>query len=160
VAETTTWLTQETYDRLKAELDQLSTTGRAEVVKRIEAARSEGDLRENGGYHAAREEQGKMEGRIAQLKSLLANAQVGQAPTDGGRVEPGTVVSATVAGEPMAFLVGSREVAASTSLDVFSEKSPLGAAILGAAAGEERSYTAPNGRVVAVKIHEVKPFEF
>ena len=55
------WLTQESYDRLKAELDHLSGPGRTEIVARIEQARSEGDLKENGGYHAAKEEQGKAE---------------------------------------------------------------------------------------------------
>jgi transcription elongation factor GreA len=158
VAETTTWLTQEAFDRLTAELEALQTTGRAEVVKRIEQARSEGDLRENGGYHAAREEQAKMEGRIAQLKALLTSARVGEAPAQADTVAPGTVVNATVAGEPMVFLVGSREVAATTDLNVYSEKSPLGAAIIGAAPGEQRSYTAPNGRAVAVEIHSVQPF--
>ncbi|MDR0433156.1 MAG: transcription elongation factor GreA [Bifidobacteriaceae bacterium] len=154
----TTWLTQEAYDRLKGELHTLETDGRTEVVKRIEAARSEGDLRENGGYHAAREEQAKMEGRIAQLKALLTHAKVGEAPESSGQVAPGTVVTARVAGEPMVFLVGSREVAATTDLSVFSEKSPMGAAILGAAPGEERHYTAPNGREVKVKIDKVEPF--
>jgi transcription elongation factor GreA len=159
VAESTTWLTQEAFDRLTSELETLQTTGRAEVVTRIEAARAEGDLKENGGYHAAREEQGKMEGRIAQLKALLVSAKVGAPPEAPGKVAPGTVVTATVAGEPMVFLVGSREVGATTDLSVFSEKSPMGAAILGAGPGDERSYTAPNGRVVEVKVHEVKPFD-
>jgi transcription elongation factor GreA len=159
VADSTTWLTQEAFDRLKGELETLQTTGRTEVVTRIEAARAEGDLKENGGYHAAREEQGKMEGRIAQLKALLAGAKVGAAPEAPSTVAPGTVVTATVAGEPMVFLVGSREVGATTDLSVFSEKSPMGAAILGAAPGDERSYTAPNGRVVKVAIHEIKPFD-
>ena len=66
-----TWLTQEAYDRLKAEYDELSGTGRTDIARKIEAARLEGDLRENGGYHAAKEEQGKMEARIRQLTQLL-----------------------------------------------------------------------------------------
>ena len=65
------WLTQDAYDRLKAELDHLTGPGRQEITARIEQARSEGDLKENGGYHAAREEQGKAEGRIRQLTELL-----------------------------------------------------------------------------------------
>jgi transcription elongation factor GreA len=158
VAESTTWLTHEAFDRLTAELHELETTGRTEIVTRIEAARSEGDLRENGGYHAAREEQAKMEGRIAQLKALLAGAKVGEAPPDTGVVAPGTVVEASVAGQPMTFLVGSREVAGTTDLNVYSERSPLGAAILGATAGETRSYTTPTGRTVDVEISSVRPF--
>jgi transcription elongation factor GreA len=70
-ADNVTWLTQEAYDRLKAELDHLSGPGRIEIAQKIEAAREEGDLRENGGYHAAKEEQGKIEGRILQLQCIL-----------------------------------------------------------------------------------------
>ena len=104
-----TWLTQEAYDRLAAELEHLTTVGRAEIASRIDAARSEGDLKENSGYHAAREEQGKQEGRIAQLTDLLRDASIGEAPPDDGIVEPGMVVKAKVAGEKRTFLVGSRE---------------------------------------------------
>jgi hypothetical protein len=77
-----TWLTQEAYDRLSAELGELSGHGRTEIAKKIEQAREEGDLRENGGYHAAKEEQGKIEARIRQLTQLLRSAEVGvaQAP--------------------------------------------------------------------------------
>ena len=70
-----TWLTQEAYDRLKAELDDRSGPLRVEIAKRIEAAREEGDLRENGGYHAAKEEQGKNEGRVLQIQAILENAR-------------------------------------------------------------------------------------
>ncbi len=61
------YLTPAAHERLQAELERLSGPGRVEIAKRIEAAREEGDLRENGGYHAAKEEQGKMEARIRQL---------------------------------------------------------------------------------------------
>ena len=77
---TAAWLTQEAFDRLKAELDHLSGPGRAEIVQKIEAARQEGDLKENGGYHAAKEEQGKIEARIRQLTALLRDAHVGEVP--------------------------------------------------------------------------------
>ncbi|NLE71455.1 MAG: transcription elongation factor GreA [Actinomycetales bacterium] len=161
VAETTsaTWLTQEAHDRLKAELEHLKTVGRAEIADRIEAARAEGDLRENGGYHAAREEQAKQEARIRQLEELLRNAVVGEAPPDDGVVEPGMVVVATVGGERMTFLVGNREVAEGTGLEVYSDKSPLGAALVGRSAGETTSYTTPTGRTIEVVIHEAKPFQ-
>ncbi|MFF2494718.1 transcription elongation factor GreA [Agromyces sp. NPDC058064] len=152
---TVTWLTQEAYDRLAAELEQLSTTGREEIAKRIEAAREEGDLKENGGYHAAKDEQGKIEARIRQLKELLKTAEVGEAPASKGIVESGTVITAVIAGDEETFLIGSREIAGDSELDVWSEQSPLGAAILGLAVGAKTSYTAPNGREIAVEITAV-----
>nr|WP_250505041.1 transcription elongation factor GreA [Bowdeniella massiliensis] len=157
---TETWLTQESYDRLSAELEHLSTEGRAEVVARIDAARQEGDLKENGGYHAARDEQSKLEARIQQLTELLRDAQVGEAPADDGVAEPGTVVHAKVDGKDMTFLIGSREAAVDVdpALKVFSESSPIGAAVIGHKVGDSVSYEAPNGSTVKVKITEVEPF--
>lgn len=155
---TETWLTQEAYDRLKAELEHLSGEGRLEMARRIEAARQEGDLRENGGYHAAKDEQGKQEARIRQLQDLLRNAKVGEAPPDDGVVEPGMVVVAKVGGREMTFLLGSREGAGDTDLDVYSERSPLGSAINGRTAGDTVSYTAPTGKEMTVEIVSAKPF--
>ena len=152
------YLTQEAYDRLKAELDSLSSEGRTEISKRIEAAREEGDLKENGGYHAAKDEQGKQEARIRTLQQLLKDAVVGEAPESDGTVRSGTVVTAIVAGGEEVFLLGSREIAAGSELDVYSEASPLGAAILGLAEGEKTSYTAPNGREIAVEIIKVDTY--
>jgi len=152
------WLTQEAFDRLKAELDHLSGAGRAEIVQKIEAARQEGDLKENGGYHAAKEEQGKIEARIRQLTVLLRDAHVGEAPADDGIVEPGMIVVARIAGDEETFLLGSREIAGDSDLDVFSEKSPLGAAILGHKEGETLSYVAPNGKDIKVEILSAKPY--
>ncbi|HYP96600.1 MAG TPA: transcription elongation factor GreA, partial [Mycobacterium sp.] len=86
-----TWLTQEAYDRLKAELDQL-IANRPVIAAEINDRREEGDLRENGGYHAAREEQGQQEARIRQLQELLNNAKVGEAPKQSGVALPGSVV--------------------------------------------------------------------
>jgi len=97
--ETVTWLTQEAYDRLKAELDHLSGPGRIEIAKKIEAAREEGDLRENGGYHAAKDEQGQIEGRIRQLQYILENARVGDPPRTEGVVGPGMTVTVRFAGD-------------------------------------------------------------
>lgn len=153
---TVTWLTQEAFDRLAAELEELSTHGREEIAKRIEAAREEGDLKENGGYHAAKDEQGKQEARIRQLTELLRHAEVGEAPESSGVVEPGTVISAIVAGDETTFLLGSREIAGDSELDVYSEQSPVGAAIVGLKVGDRTSYTAPNGREIAVEITGVE----
>jgi transcription elongation factor GreA len=153
-----TWLPQEAYDRLSHELEQLSGPGRVEIAKRIEQAREEGDLKENGGYHAAKEEQGKMEARIRRLTYLLRHAEVRDAAPANGHVASGTVVTATIAGAESRFLLGNREIAGDSDLVVYSEHSPLGAAILGAAIGETRTYTAPNGRSIEVEVVAVEPY--
>jgi transcription elongation factor GreA len=153
------WLTQEAYDRLALELEQLTTKGRSEIAKRIEIAREEGDLKENGGYHAAKEEQAKMEARIRTLTDTLKHAVVGEAPESSGVVEPGTVVTAHIHGDSEKFLLGSRELAGETDLDVYSEQSPLGAAILGLKIGESTTYTAPSGAEIAVEIIDVETFQ-
>ena len=153
-----TWLTQDAFDRLSAELEKLSGPGRIDIAKKIEQAREEGDLKENGGYHAAKEEQGKIEARIRQLTQLLRNAEVGQAPTSTGAVGLGSVVTATIAGDENVFLVGNREIAGDSDLDVYSEQSPLGQAILGLAVGATTTYTAPNGRAIEVKVLKVESY--
>ncbi|MCB1300207.1 MAG: transcription elongation factor GreA, partial [Tetrasphaera sp.] len=149
---TATYLTQEAFDRLTAELAELQGPRRQEVIARIEAARAEGDLKENGGYHAAREEQGKLELRIRQLTQLLETAEVGATPPpDDGVVEPGMVVTVELFGDEETFLLGSREIA-DGSMQVFSEASPLGAAINGLKVGDTTSYEAPNGKQIEVTI--------
>ena len=153
-----TWLTQEAFDRLSAELAHLSVSGRDEVVAKIAAAREEGDLKENGGYHAAREEQGKMEARIRQLKSMLENSEVGGAPSaDSQVVNLGSLVTIDMDGDEMEFLLGSREIAAG-EVSVYSEKSALGSAVLNKNVGDSVSYLAPNGKTFAVKIKKVAPY--
>ena len=154
----TTFLTQDAFDRLKAEHDQLTTSGRSEIAAKIEEARQEGDLKENGGYHAAKEEQGKMEARIRTLEELLRNATVGDAPKADGTVHPGMIVKAEIFGEEENFLLGSREGAAD-DLTVYSEKSPLGAAILDQKVGSTVSYEAPNGKTIEVKIVSASPYK-
>jgi len=152
-----TWLTQDAHDRLKAELDDL-VAQRPVIAQKINAAREEGDLKENGGYHAAKDEQGKQEARIRTLQHLLKNAKVGTAPESSGIVEPGTVVTAVVAGGEEVFLLGNREIAVDSELDVYSEASPLGAAIIGMREGEKGAYTAPNGREIPVEIVKVETY--
>jgi transcription elongation factor GreA len=154
-----TWLTQEAYDRLSAEFEYLSGPARTEIAKKIEEARAEGDLRENGGYHAAKDEQGKQEARVRQLRHLLDTARVGDAPASADEgVASGMVITVKLAGDTMKFLLGSREVAGDTELDVFSESSPLGAAILGRKVGDSSSYRAPNGKEVSVTVVSAEPF--
>ncbi len=153
------YLTPEARDRLKAELEHLSTEGRAELSKRIEAARLEGDLRENGGYHAAKEEQGKMEARIRQITQLLETAIIGETPPpDDGVVEPGMVVTVEMFGDEETFLLGHREIQGHTDLQVFSSASPLGSAVNGRSVGETVSYEAPSGKTIEVKILQTSPY--
>jgi len=156
---TVTWLTQEAYDRLKNELDYLSGPGRMELAKRIEAARDEGDLRENGGYHAAKEEQGKQEARIRQLQLLLETARVGEPPRTDGVVGPGMTVTVRFEGDEdeVTFLLASREESGSP-IDIYSPRSPLGSAINGKKVGEKATYTLPNGRSATVEILESVPY--
>jgi transcription elongation factor GreA len=160
----TTWLTQEAFDRLTDELAYLKGEGRRKVSAKIAQAREEGDLSENGGYHAAREEQGHQEARIRQLTNMLENAQVGETPVGSDEVVPGVSVTIYYDDDPDdtdTFLLGSRELVGlddSVDVEVFSPQSPLGAAILGHRPGDTVSYTAPTGRPVEVTILEAKPF--
>ena len=154
------WLTQDAYDRLAKELAELEGPGRTEIAERIAAARDEGDLKENGGYHAAREEQGKMEARIADLQRLLKNAVVGESPKDDGVVEPGMVVVISMAGKERTFLLGNREIAdGDEDLEVYSSESPLGSSIHGSAVGDTVDYTAPNGKSFPIEILKATPYK-
>ncbi|MEV5973915.1 MULTISPECIES: transcription elongation factor GreA [unclassified Streptomyces] len=155
-----TWLTQEAYNKLKDELEYLSGPARTEIAAKIAAAREEGDLRENGGYHAAKEEQGKQELRVRQLTQLLQNAKVGEAPADDGVVEPGMVVTIAFDGDEddtMTFLLASREYA-SGDIETYSPQSPLGVGVNGKKAGDDAEYELPNGKMAMVKILSAKPY--
>lgn len=145
-----TWLSEEAHERLKAEYAELTTTGRSEISKEIEEARSHGDLKENAEYHAAKEEQGKMEARIRQLKQLLDNAKVGTPPVDEG-VKAGLVVGVEILGDEETYLVGSREDE-HPDHEVLSAESPIGQAIMGAKVDETRTATLPNGNQVEVTV--------
>lgn len=156
---TETWLSQDAYDRLASELEELTTAGRTDIAKRIEEAREEGDLKENGGYHAAKDDQAQIEARITQITQLLRTAKVSDAPKASGTVEQGTVVRATIAGEEEKFLVGNREIMNSgDDLDVYSASSPLGASIVGLKIGDKTEYEAPNGNKIAVEILDVETY--
>jgi transcription elongation factor GreA len=162
MSETTeTWLTQDAYDRLAAELEHLSGPARVEITQRIAAARAEGDLKENGGYHAAKDEQGKMEARIRQLNQILRTAKVGTPPSaDAGVAGPGMVVTVKYVGDDdtETFLIGSREEAAVTDVTVYSAQSPMGQALTGAKPGETVSYQAPSGAKISLELVDVSPF--
>jgi transcription elongation factor GreA len=154
-----TWLSQDAHDRLQAELNEL-IANRPVIAAEINARREEGDLRENGGYHAAREEQGKQEARIRYLQELLRTAQVGEAPQADG-VVPGMVVTIYFDDDPEdteTFLLGSREIAVTTDLTVYSPESALGQAILDSRAGQTVTYTAPSGATIKVTVVSFEPF--
>ena len=130
------------------------------MAKEINDRREEGDLKENGGYHAAREEQGKQEGRIAQLQALLREAKVGEAPVSDGVAGPGMVVSVRFDGddEDETFLIGSREEAETAGVEVYSAASPLGKALTGAHEGSTVEYETPTGKTIKVRLVTAKPF--
>src|SRR6202047_3898340 len=156
-----TWLTQEAYDRLKAELDQL-IANRPVIAAEINDRREEGDLRENGGYHAARDEQGQQEARLRQLQDLLNSAKVGEAPKQSGVALPGSVVKVYYNGDKSdteTFLIATRQEGVNDGkLEVYSPNSPLGGALIDAKEGETRSYTVPNGNTVKVTLISAEPY--
>jgi len=153
------WLTQEAFDRLQTELEQREGANRVELTKRIELAREEGDLKENAGYHAAKDEQGKNEARIRQIRHLLEHAQIGTPDVAEGVAHIGQVITVEFAdGDSETFLLGSREEASHASIDVLSPTSPLGAAVLNHEVGAKISYQLPNGKEISVTITDVKPY--
>jgi transcription elongation factor GreA len=154
-----TWLTQEAYDRLSKELETL-IANRPLLAREINDRRQEGDLRENGGYQAAREEQAKEEGRIAQLQALLREAKVGEAPVSNGVAGPGMLVTVRFAGDDdtETFLIGSREETETAGVEVYSAASPLGKALTGAREGDTVEYETPTGRTMKVALVTAKPF--
>ena len=142
-----TELSQEAFDRLRTELEDLRTRGRIDIARAIEAARALGDLSENGDYHAAKDAQGKMEARIRQLESMLDDVViVDVASTAGDEVGTGTVVSLRYVGDDDVerYLIGSIEERRE-GVAVVSPNSPLGLALMGRKAGDRVSYDAPSG---------------
>ncbi|GAA4923550.1 transcription elongation factor GreA [Actinoplanes utahensis] len=155
-----TWLSQDAYDRLQAELDEM-IANRPAVAAEINARREEGDLRENGGYHAAREEQSRQEGRILYLKEFLRNSEIGEVQKSD-TVTPGSVVTIYFDDDQTdteTFLLGSREISSTTEHTVYSPESALGQAILGSRPGQTVTYTAPSGADIKVTVVEFGPFE-
>ena len=150
-----THLSQDAYERLKAELDDLTTRGRTEIARLIERAREMGDLSENGDYHAAKDDQGKMEARIRQLQALLDRAVIVDRVDPGGKVATGSIVAIRYEGddEVERYLVGSIEERRD-DMAVISPGSPLGQALVGHQAGDTVEYAAPSG-TLKVDIVEV-----
>ena len=162
-------LTQAAFDRLKGELEKLLTEDRQQIAKRIQEAREEGDLKENGGYHAAKEEQGKIEARINRLEEMLATAEIGSADAADGLVKQGLLVHCKLNGSDKTFFLGNHEIFEGTrheaamhdgDLEVYSPDSPIGKEINGRSVGETVGYLAPNGREIKVEITGLSEFEF
>jgi transcription elongation factor GreA len=153
---TATELSQDAFDRLQTELEDLRTRGRIDIARAIEAARALGDLSENGDYHAAKDAQGKMEARIRQLEAMLSDVViVDHGSTANGEVSTGTIVSLRYAGDEDAerYLIGSIEERRE-GVAVVSPNSPLGQALVGKKAGDRVTYEAPSGPL-EVEIVEV-----
>lgn len=151
-----TFLTQEAYDKLRAELETLKTDGRAEVEARIQTAREHGDLRENADYDAAKNDQGLMEARIRQLEHILSTSLVGEVP-DTDQVIIGSLVTVVDSdGEEMEYFVAPTENKVPGIL-LASPSGPLGKAMLGARKGDDVTYQAPGGSFT-VKVKDIKPF--
>jgi transcription elongation factor GreA len=157
----TIWLTAGAHEKLKGELDNLQGPVRDEIVARISEARDEGDLKENGGYHAAREEQGKNEANITRLKEILDRA-VSDQPADDGVVSVGKVVTYKFEGddddEAERFLLGARENEDYVDVEVFSPQAPLGEALLGATKGDTVAFEAPTGKTLQVVVLDATPY--
>lgn len=155
MADDTYQLSRTAYERLKDEYDDLTTRGRIEIAHLIEKARELGDLSENGDYHAAKEHQGLMEGRIRQLERMLENAEIVEADR-GGQVAAGSVVEIRYEGDDDTerYLIGSIEER-HDDLEVLTPGSPLGQALLGATQGETVAFESPTGATLAVEVVSV-----
>jgi transcription elongation factor GreA len=145
-------LSQKAYDRLKAEHDELTTVGRVDIARKIEAARELGDLKENGDYHAAKDFQGLMEARIRQLAGMIENCEIVEG-TDGDIVEPGSVVELRYEGDDDTeqYFYGSVEERG-IEHDIISPGSPLGKALVGKAPGDKVDFDSPTGATLTVEV--------
>ena len=145
-------LSQQAFDRLKAEHDELTTVGRVDIARKIESARELGDLKENGDYHAAKDHQGQMEARIRQLAAMIENAVILE-DSDGELVEPGVVVELRYEGDTDTeqYFFGSVEERG-IEHDIISPRSPLGTALIGKKPGEKADFESPTGATLTVEV--------
>jgi transcription elongation factor GreA len=144
-------LSRAAFERLQEEYQQLTTFGRVDIARKIETARELGDLSENGDYHAAKEEQGKMEGRIRHLDALIKNAEIVEGGS-GDVVETGAIVEIRYVGDDDSerYLIGSIEER-HDDYEVISPGSPLGRALVGHRVGDIVDFEAP-ARTLKVEI--------
>jgi transcription elongation factor GreA len=147
--EPTATLTLDAYLRLKAELDELTTTGREEITDKIRVAREHGDLRENAEYHAAKEQQGLMESRIRKVQHMLRDPDIVEAPAQGDEVLSGMLVTLHSLDfddeDDETYLVAEHAEERAPGARTVTPSSPLGSALMGAGEGDEVAYEAPGG---------------
>jgi transcription elongation factor GreA len=159
--EATASLTLDAYQRLKAELDELTTTRRAEITEKIKVAREHGDLRENAEYHAAKDEQGLMEARIRNVQQMLRDPDIVEAPAHADEVGPGMLVTV----KPLDFddegdetyLIAEHAEEKAPGARTVTTGSPLGSALVGTGVGDEVAYDAPGG-TFRYRIVSLEPF--
>lgn len=150
------YLSKEKYEELKEELRKLENEGRAEIAQRLDEAKSLGDLKENAEYHQAREDQGKMEARIAELEEILKNAEIVESHSSE-KVELGVTVEIAKKGSPKSQtyqIVGKEEADFSAGKLAFD--SPLASAMIGKKSGETFSFETPTGDIVEYRIISIK----
>jgi transcription elongation factor GreA len=151
-------LSRAAHQRLVDEYEDLTTRGRIEVAQKIERARELGDLSENGDYHAAKDEQGHMEGRIRHLEAILEHCEIVDV-VDDGTVKPGSVVNILFEGddedEAQTFLLASLEER-HEDYELMSPQSALGQALMGARVGDFVSYITPTGASLRVEVVSVE----
>jgi transcription elongation factor GreA len=159
--EPTATLTLDAYQRLKSELEELTTTRRAEITEKIKVAREHGDLKENAEYHAAKDEQGMMESRIRKVQHMLRDPDIVEAPTEADAVGPGMLVTV----KPLDFddeddetyLIAEHAEERAPDARTVTTGSPFGSALVGTAIGDEVAYEAPGG-TFRYRIVSLEPF--
>ena len=148
-------LTQEGKDKLEEELRYLETEKRAEVGERIRVAREFGDISENSEYDDAKNEQGMVEARIAEINRILSEAVVVNAPKRSSKVFIGSTVTVDMGGRERVFtIVGAAE--SDVAAGKISNESPVGAALIGHKKGDQVSTVGPTGREVNMTILKIE----
>ena len=149
--EPTATVTLDAYRRIKAELEELTMTGRDRITEKIKVAREHGDLKENAEYHAAKEEQGLMESKIRKLQHMLGDPEIVEAPERADTIGPGMLVTIRPLDEPdpgdETYLLAEHTEEKAPGARTVTTSSPLGAALKGAAADDQVAYEAPAGTV-------------
>ena len=142
-------MTLDAYNRLKAELEELTTTGRPDITEKIKVAREHGDLRENAEYHAAKDEQGLMESRIRKIEHMLRDPDIVEAPEHADAVGPGMLVTVSPLDfddeDDETYLIAEHAEEKAPGARTVTTTSPFGAALVGSSEGDEVAYDAPGG---------------